>query len=914
METKFFQYAWRHSRRDQIIALLLVLASLPFYWWSLEIPKSIVNDAIQGRAFRADQPEARLFHYVLSLPEFLGGHSFVISDGVMLKQVPYLFALSFLFLALVLINGAFKYVVNTQKGVLGERMLRRLRFELFTRVMRFEPEDVRATKSAEVASMIKDEVEPIGGFFGEAFITPTFLATQAVTALAFILIQNPWLGAVALAVISTQAFVIPRLRREQIRLGREQQVESRRLAGRIGEMVDSAPALHIYGVGGFSRAEIGERLGVLFHIRLLLYRRKFAVKYLNNLLAQVTPFVFYTLGGYLALKGRLDIGQLVAIIAAYRDLPSPIKELIDWDQQRADVKVKYEQVVSQFSRDTLVVEDGKQKIEIPAAAPFTLIGLQVADRRGVVQLDRLSLTIDRPSHVALVGPPGSGRDIIPRVLGRQIAEYQGSATIGGHELNKLPDDAASRVIIYAGGDPFIMSGTIRENICFALQLTPPPPEPTDPADVEAWRGYREARSTGNPTVSPRADWIDYQLVGANGPDDLDRVIVAALRLVRGYDSIFQLGVSGRLGTHIDPKIAERLVAARGVIRERLADYGLESLVEQYHPDRFNMSASLGENFVFGVPTGQRNGVASLSKIPYIRSILEAESLTEPLLSIGLKMVETVAEVLSDLPPGHPFFERYSFIAPTEIEEIMRALEGGRMQGKTRKLPIELRHRLIGFALSYVEPRHRLDLVDETLKSRILRARRSFRKFLPSVAAERLEFYNPEKAIAAASISENLLFGRIAYGAAGANEKVSRIIDEVIREQDLEAFILRQGLDYEAGPGGRLLSAQQRTIIHLVRAVLRRPDVLILDSALVGLAPYDAEQVLESIRQKMAGRTLIATFPDRNGSDAFDRVIAFEGARVIEDRVTARSAGKAPVVELVKSDTVGSRGRLAEVGR
>ena len=44
-------------------------------------------------------------------------------------------------------------------------------------------------------------------------------------------------------------------------------------------------------------------------------------------------------------RGRLDIGQLVAVISAYKDLPSPIKDLIDWDQQRLDVQVKYAQVV-----------------------------------------------------------------------------------------------------------------------------------------------------------------------------------------------------------------------------------------------------------------------------------------------------------------------------------------------------------------------------------------------------------------------------------------------------------------------------------------------------------------------------------------------------------------------------------------
>ena len=42
--------------------------------------------------------------------------------------------------------------------------------------------------------MIKDEVEPLGGFIGDAFVTPVFLGGQAITAMVFILVQNFWLG------------------------------------------------------------------------------------------------------------------------------------------------------------------------------------------------------------------------------------------------------------------------------------------------------------------------------------------------------------------------------------------------------------------------------------------------------------------------------------------------------------------------------------------------------------------------------------------------------------------------------------------------------------------------------------------------------------------------------------------------
>src|SRR5882757_5732116 len=118
IDKSFFRYVWRNSRREQVIILLVVLASLPLYFWSLDLPKSIVNDAIQGRAFKAGAATIKAFRFDFSLPDFLGGGSFELFRGVDMDRTTYLFALSGVFLILVLINGGFKWLINLQKGVM----------------------------------------------------------------------------------------------------------------------------------------------------------------------------------------------------------------------------------------------------------------------------------------------------------------------------------------------------------------------------------------------------------------------------------------------------------------------------------------------------------------------------------------------------------------------------------------------------------------------------------------------------------------------------------------------------------------------------------------------------------------------------------------------------------------------------
>ena len=121
---------------------------------------------------------------------------------------------------------------------MGERMLRRLRYELYDRILRFPPAHFRKVKQAELATMIKDEVEPLGGFIGDAFVQPMFLGGQALTAIIFIMMQNWLLGIIVIVLLAVQMAIIPRLRKPVLVLGRQRQISARQLAGRIAETAD----------------------------------------------------------------------------------------------------------------------------------------------------------------------------------------------------------------------------------------------------------------------------------------------------------------------------------------------------------------------------------------------------------------------------------------------------------------------------------------------------------------------------------------------------------------------------------------------------------------------------------------------------------------------------------------------------
>ena len=311
LDSSLYRYIWRHTRKDQIFLILLTLATMPLVYLTLEVPKVIVNEALSREGATFD-----VF-------------------GFSLSQVQYLLFLSFCFLLLIFASGGIKYAVNVYRGVVGERMLRRFRYTLFSRLLRFPMTRFRDLSAGEAIPMVTAETEPLGGFIGDSIALPVFQGGLLITYVWFIFMQDFWLGLAAIALYPPQAILIPRLQKKINALGAQRVRTMRKVSDRIGESVHAAADIRVNATGGLERADLGDRLGKVFRIREEIYRRKFFVKFLSNFLGHLTPFFFYSIGGYLVITGELSLGALVAVVAPYKDIGLPWRELLKFYQNSA---------------------------------------------------------------------------------------------------------------------------------------------------------------------------------------------------------------------------------------------------------------------------------------------------------------------------------------------------------------------------------------------------------------------------------------------------------------------------------------------------------------------------------------------------------------------------------------------------
>ncbi|WP_343211375.1 ABC transporter transmembrane domain-containing protein (plasmid) [Aliisedimentitalea scapharcae] len=301
----------RGTRRRQVGLLLLSLSLMPPLYLSLEMPKQIVNNVLEPSAGPGE-----IYGFTLSQTQMLG-------------------LFSAIYLAAISLNGLGKYTLNRCKSQVAEHLLRRLRLLIYRHWRHRLPHH----RQSEIVQVLSAEVEPIGGFAADLIALPVTQGGTLLTILLFMFLQDPILGAAALTVLPLQLVLLPYLQRIVNRLSRERiramRVLTRGLTGQLSPEQN--------GLDGIRKTAASLR--ELEQIRYRIHRVKFLAKALNNFLTALTPFLFYSLGGYFVIEERITLGALIAVLAAHKDFSAPLKELFRYYQQLEDSRIRYRAVL-----------------------------------------------------------------------------------------------------------------------------------------------------------------------------------------------------------------------------------------------------------------------------------------------------------------------------------------------------------------------------------------------------------------------------------------------------------------------------------------------------------------------------------------------------------------------------------------
>ncbi|WP_185956734.1 ABC transporter transmembrane domain-containing protein [Ruegeria faecimaris] len=845
-----FRFIWKYSKRDQLILLAVTTSLFPLLYLTLELPKRIINDAIG-----AATPVVDVLGYSLSQTNFL----IILCIG---------------FLLAVLAHGLMKMRINTMKGVLSERMLRRFRYQMISRALRFPQPYFERVSQGEMVSMITAESEPMGGLMGDAISQPVLQAGQMITILSFLFLQSFWFGLAAVSLIPLQAWLIPKLQRQINLLNKSRIQEVRVLAAQIGENAAGASTLRANGGWRYRRAMISDQLGRLFEIRFDIYQKKFFMKFINNFISQLTPFLFYLVGGILVLQGSVSLGALVAALAAYKDLSSPWKELLTYYNQTQDMSLRWDVVIERFAPSGMQDEslfEGEPDKHPRLDGDIVLKHASVRDMDGNLVLDDLDLTFPGGKTIGIAAPSEEDRRAISELLTREILPSSGRVTVGQEDLSKLHQGVIAARIGFASSRPVMFQGTLGDNVMMPMRLRPLSTESDDP-------GFAETRRAGNSTDPFRVDWLDPSLAGLNTVEDLRDWW---LQLIDGLGSgaaLFQRGAEQTFEANEHPELVRKLVELRPKVQEAVVKAGLQQQALIFDRNAYNAALPVAENLLFATPC-----------VPVTQEILTRQGvflgqlrelgLDETLVSLTRDVIDMLRQIFGLDGTDHPLFRKLGLQAEV-YEAAVELVERTRNEGVSGLDDGQLANLL---AVPFVISAEQIGpaFTDE-LKNRILELRQSHSEKLLQHLNDVFVPLKETEFAPGLTVMENALFGKVSQIGGARSDEVRKLIVDVLSENGARPLVVELIYDVPVSLGGQNLPAVFAEPLAFTRATIKKPDILILDNA---LASYDMETqiaVYKNLRALLPNATVIYLNDQYENPDVFDMFIEIRQGRVVSD--------------------------------
>ncbi len=857
------------------------LLYLPLLYTFFELPKMIINGALQPG------PDA--------FPRMVWGTPF--------SQTGYLVLLCLALLGLMLLTAGLRYVLSVQKGVLGEIMLRRLRYDLFTQVLRFPLQHFRRISAGEVVTMATAETEPLGRYMGVAVANPVLQGGTLVTAMTFLFVQDWVLGLAAIALFPLQAMMVPKLQHRMNAESRRRIAHVRLFAGHLSESISGVREIHSNDTSVFERARASDRLGVLFRIRRTLYKLGNAIIFLNSFFTQLTPFLFFLIGGYLVIKGELTLGALVAVIGAYRETVQPWNELLENYQQLEDNRVKYAALIENFvppGQRTLpdCGADAGHDLVLTGDVEVTGVTLIEGDTR---LLEDVRLSWTAPGTLAIVGPAGSGKSEVAQVMCGLLQPTAGSVRVGDRLVATLSAEEIGFGFGYVDQDSHVFSGSWRDNLLYGLRHRPVHPPRYDGEQArqrEVW--VREALAAGNTTVDLASDWTDFASLGLADRADLDRRIATVIRLVDLETDLMGIGLHALPPPGADAGVADGILRARHRLHELLRQADLSGSIEIFAEDVFTANATVGENLLFGRPTDETFDIYHLGTNPFVLDVLRRHDLLDRMVDIGRQAAKAIVEMFRDLPPGDERLERLNPIARSEMPRFQAILMRIEREGLAKLRPAE-RGMLLSLVFGQAPAHQRFGLIDATLCDRIVAARKTFRERLPAALRDKVQFFDRTCICRGITVQCNLLFGRLARTQDRA--KVDALMRQAVAAEGLSETVIALGLQSTVGTAGSRLSPAQRQKLALARCLVKRPAILIVNEAINALDRDEQERILDRIIGYMDGCGLV--WIDREGGNLrrFDQVVSMRGGRVTKAERHGRLSVDAAADAVPRGETV-----------
>ena len=390
-------------------------------------------------------------------------------------------------LALYVISSALSFVQGLIMTGISQKTTYRLRKEISEKINRMPMRYFDTKTHGEVLSRVTNDVDTLGHSLNQSATQMITSVTTIIGVLVMMLSISPLMTVVALLILPISMTMISRIMKRSQKYFRGQQ----EYLGNVNGQVEEVYSGHNI-VKAFNKDD--DMIRTFEETNDQLYESAWKSQFFSGMMMPIMSFVgnlgyvaVAILGGFLAIKKTIEVGDIQSFIQYVRNFTQPIQQVAQVANMLQSTAAASERVFEflEEEEEDVIVENPVSVEGLKGNVEFDHVHFGYNEDKIIV--NDFSAKIKEGQKIAIVGPTGAGKTTMIKLLMRFYDVNGGAILIDGHNVKDFNRSELRQMFGMVLQDTWLFHGSIKDNIKYGKL------DATDEEVIEAAKAARVHR-------------------------------------------------------------------------------------------------------------------------------------------------------------------------------------------------------------------------------------------------------------------------------------------------------------------------------------------------------------------------------------------------------------------------------------
>ena len=367
-------------------------------------------------------------------------------------------------LGLYLVSALFSLIQGYLMTGVTQKLSYKMRREISAKIQRMPMNYFDTTTHGEVLSRVTNDVDTLSQSLNQSATQLITSITMLIGVLAMMLSISPLMTVVALLILPVSMILVSMIVKHSQKYFRDQQEYLGHVNGQVEEVYSGHTIVKAFNKENEVTEEFARNNDIL-------YESAWKSQFFSGMMMPIMQFVgnlgyvaVSILGGYLAIKKTIEVGDIQSFIQYVRNFTQPIQQVAQVANMLQSTAAASERVF-----EFLNEAEEDQTVEHPVSVEglkgnVTFDHVHFGYQPNKIIINDFSAEVKEGQKIAIVGPTGAGKTTMIKLLMRFYDVNSGAILVDGHNLKDFNRSELRQMFGMVLQDTWLFHGSIKENI------------------------------------------------------------------------------------------------------------------------------------------------------------------------------------------------------------------------------------------------------------------------------------------------------------------------------------------------------------------------------------------------------------------------------------------------------------------